>query len=129
MSTYNICLHKEVDKKYTSCNLKTTKSLDCVLIGICAVIRSNTVHVHLTPKGTKAYKLSGASFHLDLNHHLGHATQKRVFGHMPTTKAQISLHIPAVLSGPSQFPNRIIGYYLMYEWRANASMIPNACAG
>ena len=43
MSTQNICLYKEVDKKYTGCNLKTTELLDCALIGICAVIRSNTV--------------------------------------------------------------------------------------
>ena len=33
---------KEVDKRYTGCNLKITELLDCVLIGICAVIRSNT---------------------------------------------------------------------------------------
>ena len=45
MSTHKICLYKEVDKKYTGCNLKTTKLLDCALIGVCAVIRSNTVHV------------------------------------------------------------------------------------
>ena len=43
MSTHNICLYKEVDKKYTGCNLKTTELLDCALIGMCAVIRSNTV--------------------------------------------------------------------------------------
>ena len=43
MGTHNICLCKEVDKKYTGCNLKTTELLDCVLIGICAVIRLNTV--------------------------------------------------------------------------------------
>ena len=43
ISTHNICLYKEVDKQYTGCNLKTTEWLDCVLIGICAVIRSNTV--------------------------------------------------------------------------------------
>ena len=43
MSTHNICLYKEVDRKYTACNLKTTKSLDCALIGVCVVIRSNTV--------------------------------------------------------------------------------------
>ena len=43
MSTHNICLYKEVDKKYTGCNLKTTKFLYCALIVICAVIRSNTV--------------------------------------------------------------------------------------
>ena len=43
MSTHNTCLYKEVDKKYTGCNLKTTELLDCALIGVCAVIRSNTV--------------------------------------------------------------------------------------
>ena len=43
MSTHNICLHKKVDKKYTGCNLKTTELLDCALIGVCAVIRSNRV--------------------------------------------------------------------------------------
>ena len=43
MGTQNICLYKEVDKQYTGCNLKTTESLDCALIGVCAVIRSNTV--------------------------------------------------------------------------------------
>ena len=47
MSTHNICLYKEVKKKYTGCNLKTTEFLDCALIGVCAVIRSNTVHVNI----------------------------------------------------------------------------------
>ena len=46
MSIHNICLYKEVKKKYTGCNLKTTKFLDCALIGVCAVIRSNTVFRH-----------------------------------------------------------------------------------
>ena len=41
MSTHNLHLYKEVKKKYTGCNLKTTEFLDCALI--CAVIRSNTV--------------------------------------------------------------------------------------
>ena len=45
ISTHNICLYKDVDKKYTGCNLKTAKLLDCALIGICAVIRSNTVGI------------------------------------------------------------------------------------
>ena len=45
MSTHNICFYKEVKKKYTGCNLKTTEFLDCALIGVCAVIRSNTVLV------------------------------------------------------------------------------------
>ena len=41
MGTHNICLYKEVGKKYTGCNLKTT---DCALaLGVCVVIRSNTV--------------------------------------------------------------------------------------
>ena len=43
MSTHNICLYKDVKKKYTGCNLKSTEFLDCALIGVCAVIRSNTV--------------------------------------------------------------------------------------
>ena len=32
MVTHNICLYKEVDKKYTGCNLKTMELLDCALI-------------------------------------------------------------------------------------------------
>ena len=43
MGTHNICLNKEVDKKYTGCNLKTMELLDCALIRVCAVIRSTTV--------------------------------------------------------------------------------------
>ena len=43
MGTHNICLYKEVDTNYTGCNLKTSALLDCALIGVCAVIRSNTV--------------------------------------------------------------------------------------
>ena len=42
MGTHCICLNK-VDKNYTGCNLKTTELLECALIGVCAVIRSNTV--------------------------------------------------------------------------------------
>ena len=36
---HNICLYKYVDKKYTSCNLKTTELVNCALFGLCAVIR------------------------------------------------------------------------------------------
>ena len=43
MGTHNICLYKEVDQKYTGCNLKTTELLDCALIGVCVVISSNSV--------------------------------------------------------------------------------------
>ena len=49
MSAHNICLYKEVDKKYTGCNLKTMELLDCALIGICAVIRLNTVYSFRAP--------------------------------------------------------------------------------
>ena len=44
MSTHNICFYEVVDKKYTGYNLKTTELLDCALIGVCEVIRSNTVY-------------------------------------------------------------------------------------
>ena len=37
MSTNNICCYKQID------NGTLTKLLDCVLIGVCAVIRSNMV--------------------------------------------------------------------------------------
>ena len=42
MGTHNIyvSLYKEVDKKYTGCNLKTTDLLDCVLIQ-CRVMCGN----------------------------------------------------------------------------------------
>ena len=43
MAIHNICLYKEVDKKYTGCNSKTAELLGCALIGVCAVIRSKTV--------------------------------------------------------------------------------------
>ena len=50
MGTHNICRSKEVNKKYTGCNLKTTKLLDYALIGVCAVIRSNTVFLYFSMK-------------------------------------------------------------------------------
>ena len=37
MSTHNICLYKEIKKKYID---YTKEFLDCALIGACAVIRS-----------------------------------------------------------------------------------------
>ena len=42
MGIHNTCLCKEVDKKYTGYNLKTTELL-AALIEVCVVIRSNTV--------------------------------------------------------------------------------------
>ena len=59
MSIHNICLYKEVKKKYTGCNLKTTEFLDCALIGVCAVIRSNTVGVFILHMTSKIVKLKG----------------------------------------------------------------------
>ena len=59
--------------------------------------------------------------------HFGRAMRKRVFGHMRIAKAQISLRIHAVQSGPSLSANRIIGYYLIYKWRAKTREC--ACAG
>ena len=47
---------------------------------------------------------------------------------MQTAKAQISLRIRAVWSGPSLSAYRIIGYR-MYEWRALSQMILCTCAG
>ena len=44
--------------------------------------------------------------------------QKRVYAHMRTVTAQISLRIHAVQSGPSLSANRIMRYYRMYAWRA-----------
>ena len=41
LNCINICLHKDVDKKYTGCNVKTMELPDCALIGVCAVIRVN----------------------------------------------------------------------------------------
>ena len=32
IGTRNICFYKEVNKKYTGCNLKTTELLDCTLL-------------------------------------------------------------------------------------------------
>ena len=42
MSTH-IMFFKRSRRKYTGYNQRTTKLLDCALLGVCAVIRSNTV--------------------------------------------------------------------------------------
>ena len=44
MGTQNICLYKEVDTKYTGCNLKTMELPDCAPLGVSAVNRSNTAY-------------------------------------------------------------------------------------
>ena len=43
IGTHNTCLYIEVDKNFTGYNLKSMELLDCVLIGVCAVIRLNMV--------------------------------------------------------------------------------------
>ena len=50
MGTHNICLYKEVDKKYPGCNLKTMELLDCALIGACAVVRLTMVDSDQMPQ-------------------------------------------------------------------------------
>ena len=54
---------------------------------------------------------------------------KSIFGFERTAKAQISLRIRAVWSGPSLSANIIIWYYRIYEWKTKARMIFCACAG
>ena len=55
--------------------------------------------------------------------------RKRIFGHMRTANAQISLRIRAVWSGPSMSANRIIGYHKMCEWKIQVRMVFCVCAG
>ena len=59
MSTHNICLYNEVKRKYTGCNLKTAEFLDCVLIGLCAVIRSVYCSLSFEPAQDKTYNKTG----------------------------------------------------------------------
>ena len=71
MGTHSICLYKEVAKQYTSCNPKSTELLDCALIEVCAVIRSNTVLLMCTTRLILACastwpRASDDSFRLDL---------------------------------------------------------------
>ena len=61
--------------------------------------------------------------------YVGSAMRKRVFGHMRTAKAQISLRMRAAWSGPSLFANRLTRYLRMYEWRAKVRMTLCACTG
>ena len=44
MSTNNICFYKEADKSTQSYSLKTMKLLNCALIRVCVVLKSNTVN-------------------------------------------------------------------------------------
>ena len=57
---------------------------------------------------------------------MGHTMQKHVFGVMRTAKAEVCT---SVQSDPGLSANRIIGYYIKYEWRAKSQMILCACAG
>ena len=57
MGTHTIWVCKKVDKKYTGGNLKTTELLDCALIVVCAVIRSNTVFTVTFCRKSQALKV------------------------------------------------------------------------
>ena len=75
-------------------------------------------------------RLGGAQVDSDIRcSHIGHAMRKRVYIGMETSKVKISLRILAVWSGPSLSANWIIGYCIMYEWRAKAQLIFCAWAG
>ena len=65
MSTHNICFYKEVRKKYTGCNRSTTEFLDCALIGVCSVIRQNTVDIFLIFPHAHTKKAIFCGFSLD----------------------------------------------------------------
>ena len=51
------------------------------------------------------------------------------YWHMWTAKVLISLSIHVVWSAHSLSPNRIIGYYRMYDWRAKVQMRLCTCPG
>ena len=53
--------YKELDKKYTGCNLKTAELLDYALIRLCAVIRLNTVLI-FSHFSTKTISVGMTSF-------------------------------------------------------------------
>ena len=55
---------------------------------------------------------------------MGRAMRKHVFGCMRTAKAQVSLRVRTVWSGPMLSAYRIIRYmyYIMFKWRADAWM-------
>ena len=67
-------------------------------------------------------------FAIPSQNYFGRTKRKHVFGHMRTAKAQISLRIRAVWSGPSLSANRIIEYYRMYQWTAKTRIRPCARA-
>ena len=52
---------KEVDKKYTGCNPQTTESLNCALIGVFAVIRSNTIDILKFLKTIMKHRYEGST--------------------------------------------------------------------
>ena len=47
---HNIYLYKEIDKKPTCCNLKTTELFGCKPIGVCVVcVVTSRKHAYITP--------------------------------------------------------------------------------
>ena len=69
MSIHNICLCKK-EVEYTCCNLKTMDLLDCTLIGVCAVIRSNTVICFKTECETVLKGDNNSSIHCTKHTHV-----------------------------------------------------------
>ena len=63
------------------------------------------------------------------NNYMERTIRKRVFVHVRTTKAQISLCIHTVWTGPPLSANRIAGYYRMFQLRAKTRIILCDCTG
>ena len=99
----NICLYKEVDKKYIGSILKTTELLDCALIGICVVIWSNTVYwknnviVIIRIYLLKYIMYSKRRKNLLIHNIYESQHWKTYLVHVHPVKIQISLHIFTVI--------------------------------
>ena len=79
----NIPRIKKKTKKYIGRNLKTTELLDCELIGVCTVIRSDTV-----------YRLNMVHYNSEMSHNVNlELVDRWGLGHMVPAKIRISLHI------------------------------------
>ena len=63
------------------------------------------------PKDVRAIDVRLYLLYTQFHAQMGHTMRKRVFGHILTAKAKISIHIFAVWSGHSLSPSRIIGCY------------------
>ena len=132
MSTLNICLYKEVDKKYTGCNLKTTELLDCALIGICEVIRSNTVCFSYFSMKTCcrcSLEVPPWSVSNEYQQCMMRTVEKKPLCHMRTAKINMSVRIRAIWPGHSLCVDI---YYTIHWFCKRATKALNSlrkCAG